>query len=531
MSTILEIAAASKSKLNDDLNYQPLKVIFEMITNIPLKGNVIEWKWNKDKEGLRLTFRQDVGTTIEKVQAGIADDKKIKTDEHFTNKNGDHGGLFGTGLSLVKQYSLDFFFRTNGKEWNGTTDEVTSYNIDSNTVEIEILLPIPSYKQKYITDAKELIGKTDFFRPVDKRNHQFLVEGFTPNDNTTLSKPLDKEKLVWKNGVGQDKDIHDYDKVPDSNGNPITEDVVSIELSRGKLGDEIHNVHLKDFQIGKLKSVPKCWGVKDTNKPFLVLISEEAEQVVGILPWVGSHPVSTNNSVILAKVSKVDLRWLFGTADKMEGFHSTAEQSFVQWMKDVLNHYYPDSDTLESGGQFWAKDVIVYDKIGKVPSHTFRESIGLGWMSKLTVPQREKLVFLEWSAGKDRFDFYIWVAEDGKVTSATKKIIGESKRKGFDDKAFNQLNRYISSEPKVIGGIGFSCNIGDKNILAFDKITTKIKGAGQYTTTPEFYLCDLLEWGFDNHMSEYTKLAMKKTKEAKEKAKLELQQQKNEENK
>jgi hypothetical protein len=527
MSTKLEIAAASKSKLNDNLNYQPLKAIFELITNIPKIGNEILWKFNKDKEGLRLTFRQDVGTTIEKVQDGLATDKKIETEQHFTDKNGDHGGLFGTGLSLVRQYSLEMQFRTNGEQWDCTTDKVTSYDIDSNVVEIEILLPISSYKQKYIIDAKELIGKTDFFRHVDKRNHKFLVEGFNPNDNTLLSQPLEKEKLVWKNSVGQEKDIYDYDKVPDSSGNPILEDIIPIELSRGKFGDELHNVRLRDFQIGKLKFVPKCWGVNDTNKPFLVLISEEADQVVGVLPWTGSHPVSTNNSVILAKVSKVDLRWLFGTADKMEGFHSTAEQAFVQWMKNVLNQFYPDSDTLESGGQFWAKDIIVKDKLGPKPSADFRESIGLGWMTKLTIPEREKLVYLEWSAGKDRFDFYIWVAKDGKVTSTTKKIIGESKRKGYDDNAFNQLNRYMSSESKVIGGIGFSCNISETHITGFDKITTKIKGAGQYKTTPEFYLCDLLDWGFANYMNEYTKLAMIKTKEAKEKAKLESQNAKN----
>ena len=48
MSTILEIAAASKSKLNDDLNYQPLKAIFEFITNIPKIGNAIQWNWKKE---------------------------------------------------------------------------------------------------------------------------------------------------------------------------------------------------------------------------------------------------------------------------------------------------------------------------------------------------------------------------------------------------------------------------------------------------------------------------------------------------
>lgn len=258
------------------------------------------------------------------------------------------------------------------------------------------------------------------------------------------------------------------------------------------------------------------------------MVSDEADQVVGIIPWTGGHPVSTNNSVIICKVSKVDLRWLFGTADKAEGFHGTAEGVFVKWMKNVLNNYYPDSNALESGGQFFVRDVIVYDKLGVKPSHNFRTDIGLGWMSKLSIKQREELVFLEWSAGKDRFDFYIWCAKNGQVGPQTKKIIGESKKKGFDSNALNQMNGYIASEPGVIGGIGFSCSIGEKHKGDFRKTTTKIKGAGQYKVTQEFHLMDLLDYAFDNYANEYTTLAMKKTKEAREKAKLEAQQEKEE---
>lgn len=519
--TKLEEAAASKSKLNDNLNYQPLKLIFEIITNIPKIASNIFWNFKKETNGIRIIFRQNVGTTIQTIQNGLATNSKIEDETHFDGKNGNHGGLFGTGLSLVNQYVTELFIRTSGQQWDGKTDAVTSYDIDNDTIEIELLIPIGSYKQKYIKDAKDLIEKTDFFISSNERKHNFIVEGFTPTENIELSKPLQKEILVWKTPTGTDKDSCDFDKVKDEHGNPISESIIPITISRGKKGEQEHIVKLKDFQIGKLKQVPKCWNVDDINKPFLVLVSEEANQVVGIVSWTGSHPVSVNNSCIIARVSKVDLRWLFGTADKMEGFHYVADTEFVKWTKGVLNKYYPDSNVVESGGQFFSKDVIVYDKIGKTPSNNFRKDIGLEWMNSLTTQQREKLVYLEWSAGKDRFDFYIWLAEDGKVTPTTKKILAESKRKGFGDGEFNQLFRYMGSESKVVGGIGLSIGISPTHITNFNKITTKIQGSGQLAVRPTFHLLDLLDYGFENYLEEYTEIAMVKTKEGKEKAKLE----------
>jgi hypothetical protein len=519
--TKLEEAAASKSKLNDDLNYQPLKLIFEIITNIPKSASMIFWKFKKESDGIRIFFKQNVGTTIQTIQNGLATNAKIQTEKHFDDKNGNHGGLFGTGLSLVNQYVGELFIRTNGQQWNGKNDDIIPYDIDAETTEIELLIPVGSYKQKYIKEAKELIEKTDFFISTNDRKHDFMVEGFTPTENIELSKPLQKEIIVWKTPTGTDKDACDFDKVKDEHGNPISEVIIPITISRGKKGEIEHIVKLKDFQIGKLKEVPNSWGIVDTNKPFLVLISEEANQIVGVIPWTGSHPVSVNNSCIIARVSKVDLRWLFGTADKMEGFHYTPNEKFIKWMKEVLNKYYPDSNVVESGGQFWSRDTIVYDKIGKKPSSDFRKDIGLSWMDKLSIAQREKLVYLEWSAGKDRFDFYIWLAKDGKVGPTTKKILAESKRKGFGDVEFNQLFRYMGSESNVVGGIGLSIGISSTHITNFNKITTKIQGSGQLAIRPTFHLLDLLDYGFENYLEEYSTIAMLKTKEGKETAKLE----------
>jgi hypothetical protein len=142
--TILDEASAGRQQLNSDLNYQPLKVIFELITNIPKIANIILWKFSKQKEGLLITFKQDWGAILKDVQDGILTREKLKQNEHFEKKDGDDGGLFGTGLSLVKEYSIHLKFRTGGKEWNCFTDKVTPYDIDDNTVEIEVLLPISS---------------------------------------------------------------------------------------------------------------------------------------------------------------------------------------------------------------------------------------------------------------------------------------------------------------------------------------------------------------------------------------------------
>lgn len=203
--TILDEASSSRQQLNSDLNYQPLKVIFELITNIPKIANNILWKFNKHTKGLLITFKQDRGAILKDVQEGILTREKLKQADHFEKKDGENGGLFGTGLSLVKEYSLEMKFRTEGKQWNTFTDEITPYDIDANTVEIEILLPIASYKTKYIEEAKKLIGRTDFFRKLDDRSHKFLVENFKPTDNDRLSTPIQKEKLVWKDKFGVEK--------------------------------------------------------------------------------------------------------------------------------------------------------------------------------------------------------------------------------------------------------------------------------------------------------------------------------------
>ena len=518
--TILEKARIAKQELNDELNYQPLKLIFEILTNIPTSCSKVFWKFVKETNGIRIIFRQNIGTNIEEVLEGVATSEKIKTAKHFLNKAKKAGGLFGTGLSLIGFYTLELYFRTNGINYNFKTDEKTPYEI-GDEVEIELLIPILSHKIKFIEDAKTLIEKTDFFIASNVRKHEFLVEGFNPTDNTNLSKPLQKETLIWKTSTGVAKETPDYDKITDVHGNPQSEVIISVTLARGKRGEETHNVKLKNFQIGKLKSVPACWKIVDINKPFLILISEETNQIVGIIPWVGSHSVSTNNSCIIAYVSKTDLRWLFGTADKMEGFHIIAESKFIDWMKSTLNKFYPDSNVLEAGGQFWARDIIVYDKIGKKSSNAFREEIGLAWMNDLSSSIRDKICKPEWCSGKGRFDLHIWIAKDGKINSSTQKIIIECKRKGFNTDDFNQLYSYIGQTAKCVGGIGLSIDIKPNHNTNFDAYSTSIQGSGQMSNDISFYLTDLLDYGFNNFVDEYTKIAMAEEKLAKEKQKLE----------
>ena len=513
-------ARRAKQELNDNLKYEPLKIIFEILTNIHNNCSKVLWNFIKEQDGIRLIFKQyGIGTSIQEVINGMATSEKIKDETHFNNKEDKAGGLFGSGLSLIEYYTLELYFRTNGFSYDIKTDDIIPYQI-GDEVEIEMLIPIASHKVKYIQSAKNLIEKTEFFIKSNSRTHNFIIDGFTSTENTFLSKLIEKESLVWKTATGVKKDDCDFSTI-NINGKVESETIIPVTISRGKRGEETYNVRLYNFKIGKLYDVPTSWKIVDTNKPFLILISKETNQILGIIPWSGSHPVSTNNSCIIAYVSKTDLRWLFNSADKMDGFHPIAESKFIDWMKSTLNKLYPDSSVLEAGGQFWARDIIVYDKIGKKSSNTFREENGLAWMNDLSVSIREKICKSEWSSGKGRFDLHIWLAKDGKINSSTQKIIIECKRKGFNTDDFNQLYSYIGQTTKCVGGIGLSIDIKPNHRTNFDIYSTSIQGSGQMSNDISFYLTDLLDYGFNNFVDEYTKIDMAEEKLAKEKQKLE----------
>jgi hypothetical protein len=351
---------------------------------------------------------------------------------------------------------------------------------------------------------------------VKNRTHKIIVDGFTSTDNNDLSLPIQIPMLKWKNSTGVLKSTFDFDFIKDGKGNKYDDKILSISVR-----DTDYNVKLKNFQIGKLYEKPEGLNIQ-ADRPLMVLISEETDQILGQILWKGSYPVSVNNSILIAKVSKEDLRWLFTSGDKFNGFHDNLQEKLIDFMKDYLQKFYPDSNVLEVVGQLFTYDVIVYNKLGKILSNVFRINIGLGWMNNLSEQQRKDITYMEWStSGKDRHDFHIWNAYDGKITQDTTKTIIENKRKNFVDSNTCQLIKYVSKTTNCTNAVGISIGITKEAFTDWSKTIAEIKGSGQFKHDIEFKLIDLLDvddsYGFSNYIDEYEQLALDKIEQNKKK--------------
>jgi hypothetical protein len=511
MSTILQKVRQAKQELNEMLSYNPIKIIYELLTNIPKSATKITWEFKKVSDGLYLKFTQNVATDISIVIQNFLTSEKLNDATHYNNKPKDTGGLFGTGLSLIDYFTSFFTFSTNGTTYDFKTDLKTKSKVTDEVV-IEMVINLKTFKRSFIKLAKTLISVTDMF--VSDRTHKIIVDGFSSTDNLDLSTPIQYPSIKWRTSTGAPQSSCDYDFIKDSKGNISHEHIISTLVR-----DTDYNVKLKDFQIGKLLEKPTGLNIQ-SDKPLFVLICDETNQIIGQTVWKGSYPVSVNNSIILARVSKDDLRWLFTSGDKYNGFHENLDVVLNDFMKDVLNRFYPDNNILEVVLQLWLYDVIVFNKLGKKLSDVVRSDLGLGWMNPLSEKLRKDIVHLEWTSdGNNRYDFFIWNAVNGKITKKTTKTLIECKRKGFNDASSNQLIKYLVSTANCTSVIGTSLGISSAQFVEWRKTVASIKGSGQLSQEVEFELVDILDsedsYGFNNYVDEYTHIAMRKIEENK----------------
>ncbi len=126
---------------------------------------------------------------------------------------------------------------------------------------------------------------------------------------------------------------------------------------------------------------------------------------------------------------------------------------------------------------------------------------------------------MEWSSGNERYDFHIFLSEDGKITSETKILLIECKRKGFTKSDMNQLVNYLVGKSKVVSVVGTSLGINTKQRNYWDKNSSKIKGSGQLSFDVEFNLVDITgendDWGFESYVDEYQKIVIKEIEDRK----------------
>ena len=142
----------------------------------------------------------------------------------------------------------------------------------------------------------------------------------------------------------------------------------------------------------------------------------------------------------------------------------------------------------------------------------FRDEMGLSFMNKLSTEVREKLVHMEWSSGKGRYDFIIFLSESGKITDTTPIMLIECKRKGFTKSDMNQLVNYLAGKRMVVSVIGTSLNITSNQLDYWNENSAKIQGSGQLKNHVDFKLLDIVgdsdDWGFEGHVDEYTKIVV-----------------------
>jgi len=504
-NTKLKQVRSAKQELNELLGGNPYKIIYELLTNIPKTSKLVSWNWVLENDGLRLTFTQDIPTTIDTLLNNLLTSDKLDDESHYEEKPEDTGSVFGTGLSLIDYFTTEFTFSTDGEMYNFKTDERLPF--ESDGVVIDMKIPFHSSMvgyRKFVEGSRDMISSVDMF--VKDREHKVLVSGFKNTENVELSKPIQYDEIEWMSKTRTKKEKPDYDKMLDNDNQPIDNVVLDLEVL-----NESRMVRLDSFQVGKLFNKPK--GLKvDKDKPMMVLVCSESGQVIGKVYWKGSYPVSTNNSLIICNVSKEDLRWLFSTGDKFEGFNPIFEDELRKLMKTNLLKYYPDSQVMEIVSQKWIYDIIVDNKIGKKPSDMFRDELGVGFLNDLPVKTRKKLVHMEWSSGSGRYDFHIFLSEDGKITDRTEILLIECKRKGFTKSDMNQLVNYLVGKSRVVSVVGTSLGITSTQFDYWNENSSKIQGSGQLSSDVEFHLMDIVgendDWGFESYVEEYTKIVV-----------------------
>ena len=139
-NTKLKQVRSANQELNELLGGNPYKIIYELLTNIPKTSMLVSWNWVLEKDGLRLTFKQDIPTTIDTLLNNLLTSDKLDDESHYEEKPEDTGSVFGTGLSLIDYFTTEFTFSTGGEMYNFKTDERLPFENEGVVIEMKIPL-------------------------------------------------------------------------------------------------------------------------------------------------------------------------------------------------------------------------------------------------------------------------------------------------------------------------------------------------------------------------------------------------------
>jgi hypothetical protein len=515
----MDSVGSASMKQNQKLSENPSKLWFEILTNIPagVKKILIDITRTKGGFDVKITQFGD-GTTLDVINENLLDEDTVN-DGNFIEKKNTSSSIYGTGIYTQSLYTEKLVYKVKTLEldewqvWDVKSSEVTSEVNDELTsgVVIEMFIPFNPRMNSYVDFIKSLrsiLGVYDNRNITDGRVYNLNVAGFeTGTIDSELSKPIEPITIDWMSKTGKNLKFAEFTDLT-YNKNRLTELVIELAFD-GK--DTM--ITLSNFKMGKRDGNPEGYGF-ESDRPYLIVYYEGSNQIAFTLPLRSSSGLaSLNNVTVECEISKSELRPFFATVDKFAGVHESLNSVLVTKLRDYLLDRYPDNKLLEYAIQLWLYDVLVNDFGGKGNADGFRNKFGLGFLNVIPQPIRKKIVHLEWDSDEGRHDFKIFITDkDGNVTADTKNTIIECKRDDFNTAARQQSMGYVSTTKNTTMIIGVSRNIKPKNVEAWNKFLTKVKGSGQLTFQLDDALIDVTDWGFEEGYDTYTSLALKKSK-------------------
>ena len=515
----MDSVGSASMKQNQKLSENPSKLWFEILTNIPAGVKKVLIDISRVKGGFNVKVTQvGDGTTLDVINENLLDEDTVN-DGNFVDKKNASSSIYGTGIYTQSLYTEKLVYKVKTIEldewqvWDVKSGEVTSEVNDELTsgVVIEMFIPFNPRMNSYVDFIKSLrtiLGVYDNRNITDGRVYDLNVDGFeTGTIDSELSKPIEPITIDWMSKTGKSLKFAEFTDLT-FNKKRFTELVIELPFD-GK--DTM--ITLSGFKMGKRDGNPKGYGF-ESDRPYLIVYYKGSNQIAFTLPLRSSSGLtSLNNVTVECEISKSELRPFFVTVDKFAGVHESLNSVLVTKLRDYLLDRYPDNKLLEYAIQLWLYDVLVNDYGGKAVADMFRNRWNLGFLNTLSKEIREKVVHLEWDADEGRHDFKIFITDkDGNVTADTKNIIIECKRDDFNTAARQQSMGYVSTTKNTKMIIGVSRNIKTKNVEAWNKFLTKVKGSGQLSFQLDDALIDVKDWGFEEAYDTYTSLALKKSK-------------------
>lgn len=513
MKSMESVGSAAMTQ-NQELSKNPLKLWFEILTNIPGNVRKVVFEIKKTKSGFDVRIIQHgEGTNLKTINGNLLDETTVKTGLFKSKKENDSSSIYGTGIYTQSLYSSSLIYKVKTSEmdnwevWNVKTGETS---IEENTelnsgVIIETTIPYTKRMgnySKFIEDLRDILSVYDNRNIDNGRQYILNVDGFeTETKDRELSGPIQSNGVSWISKKGKSLKTAEFNCLTYEHKTykqlvikvPLDDTEIAITLDNIKLGKREENI-----------------GMMEGDRPYLIVYYKGSNQIAFMIPLRGhSGSTSLNNVVLECDIDKIELRPFFVTVDKFAGVNPILADTFSKILKTYLLDTYPDNKLLERAIQLWMYDVIVKDFGGRITCNNLRTTWGLSFLNDMDVETRRKVVFMEWNSDDKRHDFKIFLTDKtAKVTTDTKCVVIECKRDDFNDAARLQSIGYVVTTKNVIKIIGVSRGIKPKNVDNWNKFLTNIKGSGQLSFDLEDGLIDVAEVGFDEHYDRYTTIAL-----------------------